>query len=353
MNHLLLPLPPVRRRAARLTCAQAGFSVVELMVAMTVGLLLLAGLATLFANSSRSGNELEKSVRQLENGRYALELINDDIAMAGYFGEISLTDATRTTPDACATAAVGLGFQASSTVQVPVALRGIASDEAATCLTNRLASTPALVVHRLETSRQLPGTATAGAWHLQTSRCREDPANPAFILSQQTADFTLRGLSCASVLAVQRYITRIYYIASCNECGVDNVPTLKQAELVGSAMVVSPLAEGVQALAFEFGFDTDDDGEPNQYLTGLSGDAGEADNDWAHVVGVRVHMLSRATETSPGHVDAKTYSMGPDSTEGPFNDAFKRRAYTLTSRINNVAGPRENPLPLPVTAPTP
>ena len=52
-----------RKRAMR------GMSLIELMVALAIGLILVAGLATLFANSSQSGNELEKSIRQMENGR--------------------------------------------------------------------------------------------------------------------------------------------------------------------------------------------------------------------------------------------------------------------------------------------
>ena len=153
----------------------------------------------------------------------------------------------------------------------------------------------------------------------------------------------MRGLNCTAINNVQRYVTRIYYVAACNECGIDTTPTLKWAELKGNQMVASPLAEGIEEVAYDYGFDTNGDGTPDNYLTGLSGVAGAQDNDWANVVGIRVHILSRTTETSPGFVDSKTYDLGLSGTRGPFNDAYKRRAYTVTTRVNNVAGPREIP----------
>ena len=109
-------------------------------------------------------------------------------------------------------------------------------------------------------------------------------------------------------------------------------------------MVVVPLVEGIEDLAFDYGFDTNSDGAPDVYLTGLSGTAGAADNDWKNVTGIRAHLLSRSTEANSGFTDtSRTYALGLSGTRGPFSDNFKRRAYTSTTRINNVAGPREIP----------
>lgn len=321
-----------------------GFSLVELMVSIAIGLILIAGLAVLFANSSQTGQEIEKSIRQIENGRYALELIEEDISVAGYYGEVSTTGITLGTAPACATALADLGWN-NTALTAPVALTGFTATETAalSCLSNHKAGTGAVVLRRLDTTAATPGTATNGSAYLQTSRCSTDPNATRFILSATAADFSLRGLDCTAVNTIHRYVTRIYYVASCNECGIDTVPTLKRAELRGTAMVIVPLAEGIEEVAYDYGFDTDGDGSPDTYLTGLSGVAGAADNDWSNVVGVRINMLSRSTETSAGFTDGKTYSLGLAGTRGPFTDSHKRRAYTVTSRLNNVAGPRETP----------
>lgn len=105
-------------------------------------------------------------------------------------------------------------------------------------------------------------------------------------------------------------------------------------------MVVIPLVEGIDDLAFDYGFDTNSDGAPDTYTAGT---AVTAASNWRNVTGIRVHLLTRSTEANPGFTDPKTYAMGLSGTRGPFSDTFKRRAYTSTTRINNVAGPREIP----------
>src|SRR5450759_3134856 len=69
--------------------AQRGMTLVEWMVSITIGLILLAGLTALIAQQSSTQAELEKSSRQIENGRYAMQLLQDDIQLAGYYGEYS------------------------------------------------------------------------------------------------------------------------------------------------------------------------------------------------------------------------------------------------------------------------
>jgi len=64
-----------------------GFSLVEFMIAMTIGLFLIAGLVYLIAETSRSRAEIERSSRQIENGRYALDRIAEDLRHAGFYSE--------------------------------------------------------------------------------------------------------------------------------------------------------------------------------------------------------------------------------------------------------------------------
>ncbi len=105
-------------------------------------------------------------------------------------------------------------------------------------------------------------------------------------------------------------------------------------------------------MGFDFGFDTNGDGAPDQWL-GLNKNATASDTvaaaalGWGNVVGVKIYVVSRTTEPSTGFTDARIYSLGllgsTNVTLGPVNDAFKRRAYVTTARLNNVAGPRETP----------
>ncbi len=335
---------PAPGPAHRIRHAQGGLSLVELMVAIAVGLILVTGLATLFANTSQSGNELDKSIRQMENGRYAVELMSEDISVAGYYGELATEGMTWSTPDACATALASLGWDnAASTI--PVYLTGLSAAQAAAlaCLPDHKAGTAALVLRRLDTTAAAPAAAASASAWVQTSRCATDPNATRFIISSTPSDFTLRELDCADINSVRRYISRIYYVASCNECGTDSIPTLKRAEVHGTGVSVAPLAEGIEEVAFEFGFDTDGDGVPDIFRSALSGVASAADNDWSNVVATRLHVMSRSTETSAGFTDGKTYSLGLAGNRGPFTDNYKRRVYSTTARLNNPAGIREEP----------
>jgi type IV pilus assembly protein PilW len=65
---------------------QHGFSVIELMVSVTISLLLLAGVVTMFIGSKQSYETTERLSRVQENGRYALDQIVDDLRSAGFQG---------------------------------------------------------------------------------------------------------------------------------------------------------------------------------------------------------------------------------------------------------------------------
>jgi type IV pilus assembly protein PilW len=65
-------------------------------------------------------------------------------------------------------------------------------------------------------------------------------------------------------------------------------------------------------------------------------------------VTAQLHVLARSPEPSPGYIDTKTYSLGPDAagnaiTVGPKNDGYRRHVYTATARIVNPAGRRDRP----------
>lgn len=335
-----------------------GFSLLELMVGLAIGMVLVAGLALMFANTSLSGRELNKSVEQIENGRYAMDLLTEDFQHAGFYGELAPDSLAYSTPSACETTLASLGWDKTTpaTPTVPVPIMGLSSTEAAalaaSCLPNHKSGTPAFVIHRLDAQAVLPADVTAGTVYVQNSRrCTTDaPSNQPFVISDKKDDFTLKSFKCDTTVPVRRYLSRVYFVADCNECGQDQTPTLKMAELRGNQMVVVPLTEGIEDLGIEYGFDTatPPSGSATEFLTELSGTAGAADNVWNNVVAVRLHLLTRAVEPTPGFDDGgKTYDLGSGSTK-QFTDHYKRRVYTTTVRLTNVAGPREA-TPLPVS----
>ena len=331
-------------------CRQRGVTLVELMVGMTLGLMVVAGLAVLFANSSRTSRELEGTTRQIENGRYAVDLLSQELAVAGYYGDVDRSSAVYTTPDPCATALASLGWDTTSKSR-PSAIEGRTPAELAalSCASSPAAGNPAFVLRRLEATAtpQASIDNSVGLVYVQTSQCNADPANTPYLVSNDKTALTLRNLACTGTGTgeARRYLSRLYYVASCNECAgsaADTTPTLKRAELIGNAIVVTPLATGIERLAVEYGFDTNLDGVPDVYRTTLSGTSGAPDNTWTNVVTARVYVLARTAEETPTYSDSKTYALGLAGSFGPYNDHYKRKVFVTTAKLQNVAGPREN-----------
>ena len=63
-----------------------GLTLVELLVAMSIGLLVVGVMAALYVRTAQSNRQLEALARLQENARYAFELLGYDIRMAGYTG---------------------------------------------------------------------------------------------------------------------------------------------------------------------------------------------------------------------------------------------------------------------------
>jgi type IV pilus assembly protein PilW len=66
--------------------SQRGFSVIELMVAMTLGLLVIGSVSALLVNSRKNYIVQDSVARLQENARFAMHLLTRDLRMAGYFG---------------------------------------------------------------------------------------------------------------------------------------------------------------------------------------------------------------------------------------------------------------------------
>jgi len=63
-----------------------GFSLVELMVALVIGLLVLAAVSTVMVNSKKNYTVQDSLARLQENARFAVDFITRDLRMSGHFG---------------------------------------------------------------------------------------------------------------------------------------------------------------------------------------------------------------------------------------------------------------------------
>lgn len=348
-SHSHRPLAPAR---------QAGLSLVELMVSITIGLMLLAGLTVLFSQQSAASRELEKVSRQIENGRYAAQVLREDLELAGYFGEYFDFAAPSAFPDPCSTSPADLDAASSMPVQgydspatVPTPLSACLSDA------DHVPGTDILVIRRAATATVAAATAVAGQLYMQTGLNASKTFGKIVDSGTDSSVFTLKKRD-GSVAPLRDYLVHIYYVSPCNnpvagatgctDAADDGtpVPTLKRLELTVQAgtpaFSVVPLAEGIQNLQIDYGIDSDADGVPDTYTAGTysTGTTPMTAADWGNTMAVRLNILARNLEQSAGHKDMKTYNLGAEGSVGPFEDGYKRRMFTEVVRLTNPSGRR-------------
>ncbi|MEO7854348.1 MAG: PilW family protein [Rubrivivax sp.] len=338
-----------RRAGAPLNGLSRGFTLVEVMVALAIGVLILLALAIMFARNNSNQTELERTTRQLENGRFALDLLTEDIMHAGFYGDFNpdtmITASAYLTPGPCPATVTDLGWVTpggGAAPSLPVAVQGIPAATPIGCgaaAADRQSGTQALSIRHAETSAVLtPASITPGNLYVQASRCKTDLSR--ILVGSATADFTLRLPACDAInVRVRRAVQRTYYIARCNDCATgDGIPTLRRLEWIDGQLRDTPLAEGVENLQLEFGIDDNGDGWPDQFVD--AGDVtGVAPLLWTNVVAVRAHLLTRTTEPTAGYIDPRTYTIGAVVVTPA--DSYKRVLLSSTVRLHNVGGRRE------------
>ena len=65
---------------------QNGFSLIELMIAMVIGLVLMSGIVSVFASSRKSFDMTQEISSVQESARFAMDALNEDIRLAGFQG---------------------------------------------------------------------------------------------------------------------------------------------------------------------------------------------------------------------------------------------------------------------------
>lgn len=355
-------------------CAAArsrGFTLIELMIALVIGMLVLGGMLSFFADSNRAYAELKKTIEHTGNGSMAMSILAQDINHAGYYGEFySLPAAGAALPDPCLMTPAAL----YSALAFPVQGYDAPLLSPLSCLSdaNFMPGTDILVVRYAEYAALIAADVPqTGEGYLQATTTAAEVqigAGNAAVGTTKTADgsaaaiFKKDGVTAADI---RKLAVHIYFIAPCSvpangsdtcsgaaDDGGRPVPTLKRLELtaVGNATVwsIAPLVDGIRNLQIDYGIDNlpaaqdpttnqFGDGAPDMYVTAPT------PADWPNVVSVRINFIAVSTQLTARYVDFKTYNLGLAGTVGPFNDAFKKHLFAGTVRLNDVSGRREIP----------
>lgn len=320
---------------ARCRRREAGLSLIELMVALAIGVFLLAGALTVFAKTRDLYRTNEAAARLQETARFAMSTIEADVRMANYWGlnsRADLIDNARA-PGAGYPTGLDAGFEGDIDAcgdNWPVDLTnyvdGTNNSYALACDPKGTAKPNAdqLTIRRVSVDAIDPDDVgdTAGLMKLQTSRLQG-----TIFADDELPSGYLPPLSETRALVVDGY-----YVDEDSDSRA-GTPSLRRKRLdrtgTEPAIVDQEITSGVEDLQFQVGYDTDGDQNVNFYVNPGTGGIPAG----APPVAVRIWLLVRAEQPEVGFVDDRTYVYA-DRSVTP-NDGFRRLLISKTIHLRN------------------
>jgi len=312
-----------------------GFTLVELMIGMTLGLILIGGVVAVFLQSRQSFRVDENIARMQDQARFAMGELTRDVRMAGFVAEP--LSAAAVTLDASLAIENGCGPAGIGDWLVRVTEAGTGENNTLTGVDNATGADATAAYACIDSAEVRPGSDVIAikraAGHIlplaevQTDRIYLESTGTVASLYKEPADTPLAGPT-----DIREYRPEIYYIRNFGLVADDGIPTLCRKVLgVGSPVPVETecIAQGIEDLQVSYGIDLDDDGAANQYLDDPT--LAELQN----VVSARITLLARTVTPDRNYTDTRTYSVGNADDYTP-NDAFHRRIYTVTVGIRNL-----------------
>jgi len=302
-----------------------GWTLVELLVAMTLSLLVVAGIGQIYLAAKRS-YDIQTNLAQIQDvGRYVVDVLTQDIHMAGYWGLMDINAPANVPtkvpvpPDTCVSGSTAWGSMIDDRI-----FGVVNNDSSYDCISSwSLTGGDALVVRYADPVDIPPtGPFTATRLYIQT------------LPLQGNLSFGAPSVSSPGpVFSNHAVVAHAYYVANpiVTDCG--NVPVFAREHLTKLGTPSSEsLVNGVELLHFQYGVDTDSpaDGSVNQYLNAIYVTNG---NLWNRVRAVRFWVLVRANCQESGYTDTATYQLG-DITYSP-GDHYRRALYSSTVALRN------------------
>jgi type IV pilus assembly protein PilW len=306
---------------------QRGVTLIELMIAVVLGLLVIGAVGAIFLNSSRGYNEDQRLLRLQDEARVALDQVVTDIEMAGYWGTVLLPSTIENDVAAMATPPNGCGMFFNA--PLPDIRTATSADYSSfTCISTSnsvRADTQLIGVNRVASTTTDKDALEDEYVYLETvgtdGRLFQCPADCS-------DDASLSTVAAAEYWEVSPVI---YYVSdSSTASGTDGLPTLCRKIFIGSGITTQCFGVGVENMVLEYGLDTDFDGVANRYTRNPADDT-----ELRQIAAVRVHLLVRSEEPAPGYSNTKSYQLGP-VTVAAANDRYFRKVISATAVPRNV-----------------
>ncbi len=334
----------LRTRPAASPTHHQGFSLIELMIGMVIGLILLLGVVTIFTSTQRVNNTEENLSRIQENARLAFDIMARDIRMAGNYGclqDVDNLNSTLNTPNdfdwnflIAIQGFTGKDNALPATVRdviIPatdaIALRGVYGTGATL---ERLMPDTSADMKTLPIDPPPIGdndiviiSDCVAATAFQVSNYTDANGNVVHNTGTGTPGNATKDLKHTYPPGSQvfKVATTTYYIAPSS---TPNVRALWKYSAPAGVGTPIELIEGIHDMQIQYGEDTDGNQQANRYRTAAQ------NPNWANVVSVRINLLMRSER--PVHDAPQTYTFNGAVTTANDRHMYQAMSYVVSLR---------------------
>lgn len=327
-----------------------GMSLVEVMVAMVIGLVLMIGATDVYISSRKTYETNEAVARLQETARFAVSVIEPDVRKANYWGYLKVGGRiTGFSPQTAAADATVTGGAVSTqcgsnfAIDLQTNVEGNNNGYALACAASgagAVTSADTLTIRRVSA---VVSSAPAAAPVIRVCSTRTGGA------------LVNAGGGCLAPLSqMNDLVVNTYYVDRDSDEQV-GLPSLRRWSLgnvpitAAAGFFDNEIVPGVEDMQVQFGIDTGT-GSVTQYVDA----AGPIALNGAQVLAVRIWLLVRAERAEPGFVDNRTYVYGDrlvaNGTTATLNgagaagkayapkDGFRRLLVSRTIMIRNEVG---------------
>ncbi|MFK7886841.1 MAG: PilW family protein [Gammaproteobacteria bacterium] len=312
--------------------AQRGFSLIELLVGLGIGVFLIAGTLSVYQESQSAILTSERMARMQESGRYAISVIEQDIRAVGLWGMLNSTEyvAGRATPADPISIAVTSDCQANWAVNIDTPIEGSEDSNAygASCLNGvgYVTNSDVLVLRYADHRDLTAGDLGVGGLYLRSDQTHAEIFSGTTLPTGFAADAQINEMRSTA-----------YFVSSSSDADAD-VPSLRRAVIDNSGgaptIVTEEVISGIEDMQVQYGVDLNNDGSANSYL---GADLVANPNT---IVSLRLWLRTRTAQPELGFSDDRTWlysqtSFAPAGTSTTDDDAYRRAVVSKTIELRN------------------
>ena len=319
--------------------SQCGFSLLEVFVALAIGLVIFAGVLSVFVGMRTTTSETSTYGALQENGRFAISVLTDDLFRQDFWGDYTGTvdlSSINPVPGAPAGECIGGGINngtfplASGRYRTLWGLTATGSSIMSGCRNDAKVGSDVLQLKRVVS---LPLVDAAN------NPITVAPAGNFYFVSNinNGTIFAAGAVPIIQNAQVWEYQHHIYYVRDETQ-GNNTVPVLMQGRLTNS-LFFAPIIDGIELIRFEYGIDAQTDptvagyGIVDAYISANNMTNLLWDNASSRIIAVKIYVLARSIQPDLKYTNDNTYQLG-DFAFTP-NDNYRRLLFSSTVTLYN------------------